>query len=76
MCWSPEVSLTFFTIEALALLYLFLRNSYFDRSNAIFHIPYAIQEGIQWLLWYHIEPNSDITYVLEEKDAGIARELR
>jgi len=59
MCWSSEVALCFGLAETAVLLYVFARDSYFDRINVIFHVPLVVQELLQALLWPHVGSSGD-----------------
>ena len=47
MCWSLEVTALFAFFETAALLYIWRRDEYNDRNNAIGHLPILAQEIIQ-----------------------------
>jgi len=49
------VAAAFSIIELAVLCALCLRNRYFDRANALFHLPLVVQEGLQALLWLTID---------------------
>jgi len=53
------VSSTFALMEALILIFLYRRNRHFDRWNALFHLPLVLQEGLQAVLWTHVERERD-----------------
>jgi len=52
------VALGFSLAEATVLLYIFARDSRFDRANSIFHVPLVLQELVQALLWPHVGESS------------------
>eukprot|EP01083_Nonionella_stella_P018891 52542_1 len=51
MCWSWEVSFSFFLIDFIGLLYIFYRNEYIDRYWVLIISPIAVQEFCQFVLW-------------------------
>lgn len=53
------MSSTFALMEALILIFLYRRNRHFDRWNALFHLPLVLQEGLQAVLWTHVERERD-----------------
>jgi len=57
MCWSAEVSLGFALAEFAILAYLWHRNQNYDRTNALLHVPIALQELGQFAIWLHIAPS-------------------
>lgn len=63
MCWSLEVTAAFAVLETLCLVYIWKRNDYHDRANAIGHLPIVGQEIIQVGLWMVIEPSTDTAEV-------------
>jgi len=55
MCWSAAVSQCFAAVELIICAYLWYRQRHFDRDNALLHLPLVLQEGLQALLWSHVD---------------------
>lgn len=53
------MALGFSCVEIAVLVYVTVRDSYFDRANAIFHIPLVVQELLQAAVWLHVGENSE-----------------
>jgi len=54
------VALGFALAESTVLVYISFRNRFFDRANALFHLPVVGQELIQALLWPHVGQEGEL----------------
>ena len=60
MCWSWEVSLAFSLLQITCIAYIVRRNALLDRWLALYQLPIATQEFVQFLLWAFVFNDDDL----------------